>query len=122
MSGDVKPTDFSNKALESINGTADRAYQEMQAKRVAYEASMRQLDIFTALKNKALSNFKSAQKNCPNQESSEFQSAQAQYNSALSGYSDAEMDSDILRSSLNNSIFYTAKMNNSAIIANAALG
>lgn len=114
-------TDLKEKTLGSIQGTADKAYQELQAKKAEYEASMKQLDVFTAWKNKALSAFKSAQQNCPTQDSSEFLNAQAKYNSAMKGYSEAEMMSDIKRSSLNNSIFYSGKMNSSAILASSIL-
>lgn len=122
MSADVQATNFKNSVLTSIIGTAEDAYQRMQAKKAEYEAAMKSLDLFAQVKNKAYTKFKTVQSNKKNGNDSTLLSAKYEYTIALGSYSDADRNTDILRSNLQDSIFYSGKMNNSASIANAALG
>lgn len=112
--------DFQNKALSSITTTADNAEQQMLAKKAEYEAAMLQEEICNNLRHKAEVSYKDAKRKYElGQDASGFQTAKAQYNSIMSQYTTASNNSDILRFSLQDSISYSAKMNNCAMIANS---
>ena len=122
MGTEVQSTDFQTKVLDSIQGTADDAYQAMLDKKAKYEAAKKQLGVFEAAKQNAYTKFKTAKQHSTTGKEGEFIFARAEYNSVLSNYTDADNNVDILRDSLLGSIFYSGKMNNSAAIANATLG
>lgn len=121
MSGEVQPTDLQNKVLGSITETADEAYQKMLAKKAEYEAAKNQLSLFVSAKEQAFKKFRSIQENCTNKNDYSYRTAEAEYSSVLSNYTNADSNVDILRGSLLNSIFYSGKMNTSALLAESAL-
>ena len=113
MSTDVQSTDYSNKAFESVKSYTDKVNQEKADKKAAYEASMQSLDVYTQLKNKAMSKFKSAKSLFQQgKNTSEYNASKAEYTTACNSFTDAENNSDIKRSSYQTSIFYAAKINN----------
>lgn len=122
MGEDIKSTDFQTKVLSSITDTADSAYQQMLAKREQYEAAKKQLSIFTAVRNQAAAKFQSAKQNAKNGNDYAFRTAKAEYNSASSSYSNADINVDVLRFSLQDAISYSGKMGNCAALANAMIG
>jgi len=117
----IQPLELQKKIVASVDETAQKADAEKEAKMAAYNEAMGQLNVFEQAKNKAYSKFKSLQSSCKNSDNSELRTAQAEYSSICSSYSDANINTDILRSSLLSSIFYSGKMNNSAILANSTL-
>lgn len=123
MGAEVVQNDFKTNTLNEIKDFAQNAYEKMLAKKAEYEASMKRLDVFTQAKHKAYVKFSSAKTACKNDENDfSYRTAKAQYSAACASYSDAEINSDVLRGSLQDSIFYSGKMNNSAAIASAVLG
>jgi len=107
-------------AIDSINGTAEQAYNDMQAKQAEYDAAMAKLSKLEMPKYFASREFASV-KNNHNNNSSIFHSTKSKYESLSSLYSGAETNADILRSSLQSRISFCGKMNQSASLANAAL-
>lgn len=113
--------DFQTNCLNGIQETADNAYQQMLAKQAEYDAAKKQSSIFEQAKNRALVKFNSIKQQSKGQSNYNVKTAQAEYNSALSNYSNADINADVLRSSLQSSISYSGKMNNCAALANAIL-
>jgi len=119
MNKDVIASD--NKALISINNNATEVKQTMLEKKAQYDFAMNQLGIFKMAKYKAYSKFESMKRNF-NTNSSEYLAAKSQLSSVLSQNFEAELNTDILRSSYQDSIFYNGKVATCAIIANYKLG
>lgn len=110
-----------NKALISINNNAAEVKQTMLDKKEQYDFAMNQLGIFKIAKYKAFSMFESVKRNFKTN-SSEYLAAKSQLSSVLSQNSEAEINTDILRSSYQDSIFYNGKVATCAIVANYKLG
>lgn len=122
MGNKTTSTDFQTNVLASITTTADNAKQRMLAKQAEYNAAKLQEEICNELRYKMEVRFKEAKaKYERGQDSSGYQAAKAQYNSIMSNYTSASQQADILRFSLQDSISYSSKMNNSAMIANSIL-
>lgn len=105
-------TDLTKKVLADINGEYKEAYAKMLDKKEQYELAKKQESIYRQAMNKYESNFKSN----PYDEK-----AKAQYASAASVFSSAEINTDVLRSSLQGYISFASKMGQSAFIANSTL-
>lgn len=114
-------SEFKSEVLDDINGTADDAYNKMLAKKAEYEAAKKQLSIWTDKRADASKVYFSAQQAKKNGYCSGFNQKRAAYENALSGYSGASINVDVLRSSLQDSISYSGKMLNSASVANSVL-
>ncbi len=112
MGGDVQKTDFQTNVLNGINQTADEAYQSMLEKKAEYEAAMNRLSIFQQKKYYL---------ECELKKPGTTNQFRNEYNNMINLFNDAEINTDILRSSLQSRIFYSGKMNNSAAIASAFL-
>lgn len=117
MREDVKVTDLKSKISDSINGTAEDARQRMLKKQAEYDALMKKMSVFSEFKDQMYSKLKSATYN----NSNSLESVQAQYKTAYDNYSSLDIEISAKRSSLMDSIFYSGKMNSSAIIANSIL-
>ena len=107
-----------NEILNGIYKTAEEAQQAKDAKEAEYQTAMGQLNIFEQKKANLYSRLKSAQSSGDN---SLFQTTQSEYSSVCNSYSDANINTEVLRDSLMGSIFYAGKMNNCAIFANASV-
>lgn len=114
-------SDLQNKIVSSIDDTAQKAYDEKEAKKEAYETAMGQANIFEQARSKAYANLKYAQSRSQNGDSSALSEAQSAYNSACCSFSDADINVDVLRSSYLHSIFYAGKMGTCAALANSTL-
>lgn len=115
--------EFKEEVLNDINGTADDAYNQMLAKKAEYEAAKGIFNNLSQKKVTAYKKYQSAQLSNKNGSSTSLLSeTRSSYDSVLSQFSDASINVDVLRSSLQDSIFYSGKMNNSAGIANSVLG
>lgn len=122
MGAEVVQNDFTTNTLNEIKDFAQNTYEKMLAKKAEYETAMKRLDVFTQAKHKAYVKFSSAKTACKNDETNySYRSAKAEYSTACASFSDAEINSDVLRGSLQDSIFYSGKMNNCATIASAVL-
>lgn len=115
-------TDFKEEALSDINKTADDAYNQMLKKKAEYEAAKGIFTNFAEKKATAYKKYQSAQLNSKNGYTSLLSESKNSYDSVLSQFNDAEINVDVLRSSLTDSIFYSGKMNNTASVANSVLG
>lgn len=107
-------TDMTQRTLASINGTEKNAYEEVQEKQALYEAAKNNYSIFLNKKNKIESQLKSSRY-------SDNSSLKSQYRALMSSVSDAEINVDVLRGSLLNSLSYYSKTNTSAFLANSIL-
>lgn len=114
-------SDLQNKIVASVDATAQKADNEKEAKKEAYEAAMGQANIFEQAKNKAYANLKYAQYQSQNGDKSVLNDAQSVYNSACNNFADADINVEVLRSSYLDSIFYAGKMGTCAILANSTL-
>lgn len=118
----IQSTNLQNKIVASVENTANEANAEKEAKRFAYEQAMQQLSVMEQTKYTAYKNFKMAQAECNNNKNdSKYKVAQSKYASVCCNYSDANINADILRSSYQDSIFYSGRMNTCAILANSTL-
>lgn len=115
MSGETIKTDMTQRTLTSINGTADNAYSEVQKKQELYELAKNKYSVFLDKKYK----FESIMKSSKYADNS---SIKAQYNQFILSFSDAEIDVDVRRGSLQNSLSYYSKMSTSAFLTNSILG
>lgn len=94
----------------------------MERRQQVYLANQAQEEIFAQLKRKAEVAYTDARALVNNGKNvSNFSQLKASYDSAMNAYIDASENTDISRDSYNRSIFYTAKMNQSAAIANSML-
>lgn len=112
MGGDIKSTDFQTNVSNSIKSTIDNAKQEMLAKQAEYDAAKQQEEIYRALM---------LQYKRESDKSGVKGDKLAKYKDAVSLFNNAEINTDVLRSSLQDRISYCGKMNNVAIIANSIL-
>lgn len=112
---------FQTDCLSGIQSTADNAYQQMLQKQAKYEAAKKQLSIFQQAKDNAFAKFTAAKQSAKDENDSNYLSAQSEYNTASNNFSDADIDVDVLRSSLRDAISYSGKMSNSAALANAII-
>lgn len=116
----TNPTDFQNGVLASIDKTAESANAEKEIKRAKYEQALSKFNIIEEAKYYAYKSFKTIQtKYRDDKNNFTFRAAKEQYNSICSNYSAADTDVSILRSSYQNSIFFSGKMNTIAIIADS---
>lgn len=113
--------EFKDGVFSDINNTAEDAYNKMLAKKAEYEAAKNQLSIWTDKKTAAYTKYTAAQQANKNGYSSGFNQKRTEYENALSGYSGASIDVDVLRSSLQDCISYSGKMITSASVANSVL-
>lgn len=113
--------DLPNKIVASIDATAQKADDEKEAKKEAYEIAMGKASVFERAKSKAYANLKYAQSRSKNGTSSELNYAKSAYNSACCSFTDADINVEVLRSSYQDSIFYSGKMDTCAILANSTL-
>jgi hypothetical protein len=113
MANKIGANEFQTKVLNDINGTATNAREEMLAKKAEYEAAMDQLSVFQRQKNILERDV---------QYSSASPDKVSKYRKTLSLFHQSDRNTDILRSSLQNSISYCGKMINSAAYANQMIG
>ena len=109
-------TNIGKKALQDVMNSYDDALIKKEEKQAQYDAAKMQESIYAELKSKAEREFKSAQSKYMNGDAG-LLSAKSKYASALSMFNNASTNTDILRNSLLNSIFYAGKMGNAASIA-----
>lgn len=112
------PMELTNKIIASIKKTANNANNDEETARIRYEEALAQLNGFENNRSIAYKNLKNVQSRYPDEENSIVQTAQAQYNSACSSYTDADSTLYGRRCRYVNSIYFSQKMNNTAIIAN----
>ena len=107
----TNPLKLKEKILDSLADTANVVYERMLAKKEQYTTSMKKLSIFKERKYYIEAKLRH----------SDSPELRAQYASILSLCSNSEIDSDILRSSLQDSISYSGKVSNFAFFANEYL-
>lgn len=103
------------RALNSIHSTSDNAGAEVEAKQEHYALAMKQLNIFQANKYAIFSQLQSS-KNTDNKYLKD------QYLALCNTVSDAEINADVARGSLQNSLSYYSKTCESSYLADSILG
>lgn len=104
-------TDLSKKVLSDINGDYKDAYEKMLAKKAEYEVAKKQENIYLM----AMQRFESEFKSNPNQESKN------KYCAMYSLFSNAEINTNVLRHSVQSYSQTASKVGQSAFLANAIL-
>lgn len=111
-----------NNVTNPVSDYANKVREEEEQKRIAYEASMKQQEETENIFKKAESAYKYAKMNYENGKNvGNLNSLKSAYNSALANRISSENNSDILRSSYQDCIFFSAKINSQESIANAIL-
>lgn len=98
--------------LSDLKQSAESAQEKVEEKQALYAAAMKKLNIFQEKKHYAESVLRS---NSSRQNKAKYSTLSAQV-------FNAELDADILRGSLQSSLSYSAKMNQSIFVANSMLG
>jgi len=112
---DIITNPMKERVLASIQDSADNAQLKVEEKQLRYATAMKRLNIFQNKKHFSLSKL-NYNKN-PNDPK-----AQAEYKSLSGQEFDFELEVDVSRYSLQNSLSYSGKMNQSVFMANAMLG
>lgn len=113
---------FQANVLNSIEDTAGKADAQMQTKAQEYEQAKLQESIYEALKNKTYVEFRAAKESSvKGKNQNKFNNIKSKYDSIMSQYTNASNLVDIKRSSYQDAISYSAKMNNSLSIAQSVI-
>lgn len=114
---------ISDTTTNPISEYAKQVNDEKEQKRLAYEAAMQQLEQTQSIFKKIETAYINAKKASENGENiANFDSLKNNYNSALNSTTSASNSVDIRRSSYQDSIFFSGKINMQESIASAILG
>lgn len=102
------------KTLDSIHTTSENANKEVEAKQERYTMAMEQLSIFQSRKSTLFSQLKSSKNKDDNY-------LKNQYLTLCNTVSDAEINADVARGSLQNSLSYYSKTSECSYLADSIL-
>ena len=113
MGNQVQIYNLPAKILKSVKEFSGDVFQRMLDKQAEYDASMNKLSVFNIKKNLVTKKYLSAKAKVAQGKDDNFDAVKSEYNSVLASHFDAEMNSDILRGSLMDAIFYNGRIQNS---------
>lgn len=119
----VNDTSANSTVTNPVTDYANKINAEKEEKRIAYEAAMQQQEEAESIFKRVEAEYLSAKRDYDNGHNVDgFESIKSKYNSAFTSSSDASNLVSIKRSSYQDSIFFSGKINNLEAIASAILG